>query len=113
MRRFDLQVLRLSCASKSMAGPGVQDLPDRILGAAWGPQHEQIVAGIFHGLYLVGFTKGKRLIRIDYVPAHILQATPEVFEPRNPLGPNARRAGWTGFYYNTTQLPRIGIKRLV
>ena len=87
-------------------------LPDRVLGAAWGPQHEQIIAGIYHGLFIVGFSKAGRLIRIDYVPAHILQTTPEIFEPRNPLKATAKRAGWQGFYYNLTKLPPIGSQQL-
>jgi type II restriction enzyme len=88
------------------------DLPDRILGAAWEPQHDQIIAGIFQPLFVCGFAKSGNLVSIDCVPAHILQAVPDVFEPRNPLGANARRAGWTGFYYNLSRLPRIGIKRV-
>src|SRR5256885_9351634 len=56
---------------------GQTELPDRILGAAWGPQHEQIVAGIYHGLFIVAFSPGGALVRIDYVPEHILQVTPE------------------------------------
>src|SRR5262245_48962834 len=85
---------------------GTDELPPRILGAAWAPQREQMIAGIFHGLYLVGFSPRQRLVRIDYVPAHVLQASPDVFEPRNPLGPTPRRAGWTGFNYNLTKLPK-------
>jgi len=85
------------------------ELPPRILGAAWGPQHEQIIAGIYHGLFIVGFSKSGRLVRIDYVPAHILQTSPEVFEPRNPLKETARRAGWQGFSYNLAKLPPVGI----
>ncbi|OGO59378.1 MAG: hypothetical protein A2V85_08575 [Chloroflexi bacterium RBG_16_72_14] len=88
------------------------ELPDHVLGAAWGPQHEQIVAGIFQPLFLVGFSSGAELLSIDYVPAHILQATPSVFEPRKPLGKTARRAGWQGFLYNISLLPPIGIVRL-
>jgi hypothetical protein len=77
------------------------------------PQHDQIIAGIFHGLYLVGFSLNRRLIRMDYVPAHVLQASPAVFEPRQPLRPTAKRSGWTGFYYNLSKLPKIGIQRIV
>jgi type II restriction enzyme len=88
------------------------DLPDRILGAAWGPQHEQIIAGIYHGLFIAGFSKGGRLVRIDYVPAHILETTPEIFEPRTPLSSTAKRAGWQGFYYNVTKLPPVGISQV-
>jgi Dam-replacing family len=83
--------------------------PDRVLGAAWRPQHEQIIAGIYHGLFIVGFSELGRLIRIDYIPAHILQTTPEIFEPRNPLRPTAKRAGWQGFNYNLTKVPPVGI----
>ncbi|HSK49969.1 MAG TPA: DpnI domain-containing protein [Solirubrobacterales bacterium] len=86
-------------------------LPRRIPGAAWGPQHDQIIAGIFHGLYIVGYRKN-RLIRIDYVPAHVLEATPQVFEPRAPLKSTAKRAGWQGFTYNLEKLPEIGVKRV-
>lgn len=86
--------------------------PDRILGAAWAPQHEQILAGIYQPLYVVGFSTSGRLVRIDYVPAHILAATPLVFEPRKPLGATAKRAGWTGFNYNLSVIPAIGIKQV-
>lgn len=86
------------------------ELPDKIMGAAWGPQHEQIMAGIFHSLYIVGFTQTGKLVRIDYVPGHVLQAAPNVFEPRKPLSSSARRAGWQGFMYDLTKLPTIGIQ---
>jgi len=85
-----------------------EELPDRVLGAAWGPQHEQIIAGIYHGLFIVGFSARGRLVRIDYIPAHILQTTPEIFEPRRPLKETAKRAGWQGFVYNLKRLPSIG-----
>lgn len=91
---------------------GSDDVPDRVLGAAWGPQHEQIIAGIYHGLFIAGFAKAGRLVRIDYVPAHILQATPQVFEPRKPLSPSAKRAGWQGFILNLGKLPAIGIRQV-
>ena len=89
---------------------GANVFPDRVLGAAWGPQQAQMISDIFHGLYLVGFSPKGRLIRIDYIPAHILRVTPDVFEPRNPLRPTAKRAGWQGFYYNLTKLPKIGVQ---
>ena len=96
---------------KSITVPG-DSLPDRILGAAWGPQHEQIVAGIYQPLSIAAFSPLGLLKWIDFVPAHILQACPTVFEPRKPLSASARRAGWQGFYYNLTQLPQVGIKRV-
>jgi hypothetical protein len=89
------------------AGP-----PNTILGAAWRPQHEQIIAGIYQSLYIVGLTKAGRLVRIDYVAAHILQATPTVFAPREPLSQKARRAGWQGFMLRIDRLPEIGIHQV-
>jgi hypothetical protein len=91
---------------------GSTDLPKRVLGAAWGPQHEQIIAGIYHGLYIAGFSTKGRLASIDYVPSHILRNCPEVFEPRNPLSLTAKRAGWRGFNYNLDKLPAVGILRV-
>jgi hypothetical protein len=88
---------------------GRHDLPDRILGAGWKPQQEQIAAGIFHGLYITGFRQSGRLVRIDYVPGHILEATPQVFEPRAPLTATAQPAGWTGFIYDLKTLPPVGV----
>lgn len=49
-------------------------------------------------------------MRIDFVPSHILQGSPAVFQPRNPLGASAKRAGWQGFIYDLTELPKIGIR---
>jgi len=70
------------------------------------------MAGIYHGLFIAGFTSKGRLVRIDFVPPHVLQASPDVFEPRRPLSANAKRAGWQGFTYNLTKLPAIGIQQV-
>lgn len=87
--------------------------PARIMSAAWGPQHQRILAGVYNGLYLVGFRKdGRRLTRIDYVPPHILESVPEVFEPRRPLGPKAKRAGWQGYMLNISKLPAVGFEQV-
>jgi type II restriction enzyme len=92
---------------------GATDFPDHIAGAAWGPQQDRILAGIYHGLYLVGYRRGSRtLVRIDFVPPHIIEATPNVFEPRKPLSDQAKRAGWTGFLLNVSALPKVGIRRV-
>jgi len=89
-----------------------EQLPARVLGAAWGPQHERILDGVFQPLFVVGFDAPGSLVKIDYVPAHSLQSSPQVFEPRTPLSSSARRAGWQGFTYNLAHLPRIGIARI-
>ena len=85
--------------------------PTRVLGGAWGPQHERVIAGIFHAVYVVSYD-GNRLARIDYVPAHMLSAHPSVFKPRAKLSESARRAGWQGFVYDLTELPSIGIQQV-
>jgi hypothetical protein len=87
---------------------GRSDFPSRVPGAAWGPQHEQIMADIYHGLFLVGFRSNGRLVQIDFVPGHILRVSPKVFEPRTPLRETAKRAGWRGFVYNLDELPPVG-----
>jgi type II restriction enzyme len=91
---------------------GDGSLPMRILGAAWRPQHEQIRAGIFQPLFIAVFDTRDRLTSIHYVPAHILQSAPAVFEPREPLSANAKRAGWRGFNYNLSKLPPIGVEKV-
>lgn len=91
---------------------GDGSLPMRVLGAAWRPQHEQILAGIFQPLFIAVFNASGRLTSIHYVPAHILQSAPAVFEPREPLSSKAKRAGWRGFNYNLSKLPPIGIEEV-
>ena len=72
-----------------------------------------MLAGIYHGLYIASFREdGKTLVRIDYVPPHILAATPSVFAPRRPLRPTAKRAGWAGFTLILSELPAMGIGRV-
>lgn len=89
------------------AGPRVRE----VLGGAWQPQQAQIAAGIFHALFIASFDAA-RLVAIDYIPSHIVQACPSIFVPRAPLRPSARRAGWQGFKYDLSKLPEIGIFRL-
>src|SRR4051794_7359520 len=46
--------------------PGASDTPSHILGAAWGPQQEQITAGIYHGLFVASYDQQGKLVRIDF-----------------------------------------------
>lgn len=73
-------------------------LPKKILGAAWGPQKDRMDAGIYFPLFVVLKAKTTNDFAILYLSAD-LQA-PNLFQVRKPLGPNAKRAGWQGFYYN-------------
>jgi type II restriction enzyme len=92
---------------------GTEDLPEKIPSGAWAPQHARILAGIYHGLYVAGFKRnGRTLVRIDYVPPHVLEATPQAFEPRRPLSATAKRAGWRGYTLNLGKLPAVGMQRI-
>lgn len=85
--------------------------PATVLGGAWQPQHDRVIAGIFHPLYVVSYT-GASLNRIDYVPSHMLSAYPSVFKPRAKLRESAKRAGWQGFLYDLRELPTIAIQQV-
>lgn len=71
--------------------------PDNIMGAARGPQKARMGAGIYFPLYIVALSKDGKSNAIYYLSADLQEA--DIFEARNPLGPNARRAGWQGFNY--------------
>ena len=84
-----------------------EGFPSRIQGAGWRPKRDQIRAGIYHGLFLVGYSPKGKLVRIEYIPPHILQATPNLYVPR-VIGPGAKRAGHAMFDYQLDELPPIG-----
>ncbi|WP_296576858.1 DpnI domain-containing protein [Phreatobacter sp.] len=74
-------------------------IPGSVMGAAWGPQKERMESGIYFPLFLVLVTADKTQQAIFYPSADLQR--PEMFRKRNPLGSSARRAGWTGFNYDT------------
>jgi Dam-replacing family. len=86
--------------------------PLKLPSSAWEPQRKQIMAGIYHDLFIVGVTPAKRITWIDRVPAHILAAAPEVFQPRTPLSPTAKRAGWQGFMLDLAKIATVGFERV-
>ncbi len=72
--------------------------PRLLLGAAWGPQKQRMDSGIYFPLFLVLVAPGLGRFSIHYLSADL--QTPELFRERPPLSATARRAGWTGFYYD-------------
>ena len=76
-------------------------VPSRVLGAAWGPQQGRMAASIYFPLFLVLVSETTLEQAIFYLPADL--QTEEMFQPRKPLGPDARRAGWQGFVYDLRQ----------
>ena len=83
---------------KTSTSQSVDQLPDRVLGAAWEPQRERMTAGIYFPLFLVLTTADMASYAIYYLSADVQRR--EMFKPRNPLSADARRAGWTGFVYD-------------
>jgi hypothetical protein len=58
-------------------------------------QKDRMDAGIYFPLFLVLMQDRKSAIY--YLSADVQR--PDMFKPRMPLGPNARRSGWQGFLY--------------
>ena len=86
-----------TCTVKDAATP-----PDSILGAAWGPQKERMESAIYFPLFVVAIGKDAKSQAIYYLSADL--QSPDIFEPRSPLGPNAKRAGWQGFMYRLAHI---------
>ena len=80
---------------KSITSDDLEKIPNTILGAAWSVQKARMDSGIYFPLFMV-LIKGQQSA-IYYLSADVQK--PEMFQPRKPLGPNARRAGWQGFLY--------------
>ena len=76
----------------------VMQIPDKILGAAWGPQKERMDYGIYFPLFLVLRNTDSKTESIHYLSADLQNI--KMFEPRTKLKETAKRAGWQGFMYN-------------
>lgn len=83
---------------KASTNPDVSAPPAKLLGAAWEPQQARMQSGIYIPLFLVLVTPERDRFAIYYLSADL--QTEELFLPRNPLGVNAKRAGWRGFNYD-------------
>ena len=82
----------------------IDDLPNTVLGAAWGPQKERMDSGIYFPLFLVLVVSGLKCYSIFYLPADLQQ--PEMFKARKPLSATAKRTGWQGFVYDLTAVQK-------
>ena len=86
--------------TKSVSGAVPMDCPRQFPGAAWGPQHERMAAGIYFSLYLVVEGDNGKM-GIWFLPRDL--QTPEMFIARKPLSDSAKRAGWQGFMIDTSK----------
>lgn len=83
---------------KTVRVNNITSVPDRILGAAWGPQSERMGAAIYFPLFIVLINK-LDAYSIYYLSADLQNS--KMFKPRKPLSATALRAGWQGFMINT------------
>lgn len=83
---------------KTVRVRNVESVPNAVLGAAWGPQKDRMASAIYFPLFLVLIGVSKTAYSIFYLSADL--QVPSMFQPRSPLSPTARRAGWQGFIYD-------------
>lgn len=86
---------------KTVRVNNIASVPDRILGAAWGPQSERMAAAIYFPLFIVLINK-LDAYSIYYLSADLQNS--EMFKPRKPLSTTALRAGWRGFMIDTKKV---------
>lgn len=86
---------------KTVRVNNITSVPDRILGAAWGPQSERMAAAIYFPLFIVLINK-LDAYSIYYLSADLQNS--EMFKPRKPLSTTALRAGWRGFMIDTKKV---------
>lgn len=82
---------------KTYSTKNIDIFPKTIIGAAWAPQEERMRSGIYFPLFIVAF-KSTKEFSIFYLSADM--QTPEMFMPRKPLSPTAKRASWQGYMIN-------------
>lgn len=82
---------------KTRTKANVSHIPKTVPGAAWAPQRARMEAGIYFPLFLVLTNKSRREHAIYYLPGDLQER--DMFIEREPLSPQAQRAGWQGFKY--------------
>lgn len=79
-------------------------------GGNWGVQLEKMLLGVYYDLYVV-VLNGRSVEEILRVPAHMLQATPSVFQPKTPIR-SGRNRGLQQFTYNLAPLPQYAFEEI-
>lgn len=85
----------------------IGSVPDRILGAAWGPQSERMDAAKYFPLFIV-LINNLDAYSIYYLSADLQNR--EMFKSRKPKSTTARRAGWRGFIIDTSTVKNYFVK---
>jgi hypothetical protein len=109
---FVAQVKRVALAD---AGPDAVGTEGRgtaaVAAGPWRQQRDRIIAGVVHPVFVVGMD-GRQPRYVDYVPAHILTAVPEAFQPRRHERSTGQRAAWQGYMLDLAAIPDVGILRV-
>lgn len=88
---------------KSQRGP----FGRKVLDGAFGAMSQRLQANDNPNLLLMRYDRPNRSVTdLIVVPKHFF--TPNVIEPRQPLGPTARRAGWQGCNILLEEIPQAG-----
>lgn len=79
----------------------------RVADGAYDAMTRRLVANNNPNLMLLNYDLTRRSVtNLIVVPKHFF--TPAIIEKRKPLGPNARRAGWTGCNIRIADVPHAG-----
>jgi hypothetical protein len=91
----------------------VNTLPDMIPGAGWNPQEKRLNVGVYFSLFVVLVSKRgrKKEHSVYFLPAELQERN--LYQPRNPLSPTAKRAGWQGFDYDLRKFDKSRFTRLL
>lgn len=88
---------------KTKSTEDIDKLPKKLIGAAWRPQKERILHGIYFPIFLILINKARKY-QIYYLPKDF--QFKGLFISRKPLSKNAKRSGWQGFYYDFSKLSK-------
>lgn len=84
----------------------------KVLDGAYGTKLKRLAADNNPNLLLMNYDRTRMSVTdLLVVPKHFFTA--EIIEPRTPLGPNARRAGWQGSHIRLGAVPLSGRIALV
>ena len=83
-----------------------------MLDGAYGAKLKRLAADNNPNLLLLNYDRTRMSVTdLFVVPKHFFTA--DIIEPRKPLGPNARRAGWQGSHIRLASVPLSGKIALV
>jgi hypothetical protein len=82
-----------------------------VAAGPWRSQRDRVIAGVVHPVFVVGMD-GRTAQYVDYVPAHVLMAVPEAFQPRRHERSTGRKGAWQGYVLDLAAIPDIGIVRV-